>query len=1020
MKKVFVLLGVLLFCFVNFASAIDFNTLDKINGVYDVHNYRKGDSGMSTNYISAGMVGEYDEARQITNKYALSTDGRYSRNRILDGLQYSKGEGVKIAIIDSGFALNHTAFANVKSIAYYYPYLDERYNVKKISIQTREKIQAMPIFLKASTYAKEEFLNDLNEIDDKYTTNIEDDLTYYYKNNRVLKFMINYKVDTFIERANQDLIEEEKFPKEEILKEISELIFNDMVDWYYPNEHNPESITKEAVLIDNDYNKTGFYHGSAILSEYCNTGLVDAKFNELKLFDGFAPNAEFILIKIGVSADYDKKRYFNEMTMALKYAYEQGADVVSLSLGTNTGYMFPTFENDSEDIEINEAYRNLLENGRGGKGTVIVAAMGNEYLDITYKAKYTVLGKKGVLGVSGRALDVGDLSMLFSNYGEFVDVVASGHERLFDLYHYEESTSGNFTTPENPGGTLDGTSMAVPAVAAQTAMLLSLYPDLTNIEIEEIVKKTAENVQLTGDISSMYSNLESYYQFGKMVESQLIYRGVKWLPLTQKEVDRNRDGYGEFAPLKSIKAVEAMYKIENKEIPIYKGWNLVSGVGGTDGKLYVQGNTPYAWKYIANKDYSGEWQLIKNQIVDLGRYESVWLYATEDTILPINYNDFNRTQYFNEIHAETEFDSSAKTAQRDNYFNPETNKAYEGKTFEDKPFDYQIIDTLKYEATNPFQIETNQATVDYLETIGMKRPEVTFLGRGDFYKTFGDNIKIRRETDGEVSECITRELLESSQINSNLLSMYENKGETKWAMNYLESQPKLLKIYQDYKNDNKYMESILAKCQTRITFTESTHPQDRRNAKKNGWNMLGSSFGYENTYHNLKAADFGWTFDNKNKRWQFFSWNKAKRDLASSVGFEVVEKISAFQGFWVYLDIPYEEDRYSVHQMQNYELKTKNIENRTIPTFYNGDYICKGWNMCSEEQWNKFWIEEFVSDMFSDEVVETAYSTKIIPEYKIDYPEMDEILCNKYYICNENEWTENWNAKFNFFDTYGF
>lgn len=144
-------------------------------------------------------------------------------------------------------------------------------------------------------------------------------------------------------------------------------------------------------------------------------------------------------------------------------------DVVSCSWGSN----------DLISSEISDAINFYGPWGRDNKGTVLVFASGNNFGSVCYPANLNpyIL----VVGAS----DQNGQKAAFSNYGEELDVVAPG----------VDVTTLTFTSTSTYSYSLfSGTSAACPHVAAVAAMILSVNPNLTNIEVNDIIEKSARKV----------------------------------------------------------------------------------------------------------------------------------------------------------------------------------------------------------------------------------------------------------------------------------------------------------------------------------------------------------------------------------------------------------------------------------------------------------------------------------------------------------------------------------------------
>jgi thermitase len=147
----------------------------------------------------------------------------------------------------------------------------------------------------------------------------------------------------------------------------------------------------------------------------------------------------------------------------ITHAADQGADVINLSLG---GYTPTQVESDAIQYALS-------------KGTIIVAAAGNDAVDdIHYPSAFTGVIAVGAVNASNTLAD-------FSNYGEWVDIVAPG----VDIAS---------TTPSNQYGLSSGTSMACPHVSGIVGLILSKYPSYQQIDVEKAIYSTTLDLGTLG------------------------------------------------------------------------------------------------------------------------------------------------------------------------------------------------------------------------------------------------------------------------------------------------------------------------------------------------------------------------------------------------------------------------------------------------------------------------------------------------------------------------------------------
>lgn len=269
----------------------------------------------------------------------------------------------------------------------------------------------------------------------------------------------------------------------------------------------------------NDPSPTGDdYHGNAC------AGIIAATHNSEGIA-GIAPNCKIMPFRIiqGSSSTFDA----DAIAQCFTRAKNNGADIISNSWGLTTGAparsnLFPV---------LTTAISDVIQNGRGGKGCVVVFAAGNtaqkhtqNYTGyVTYPANINVNGVIRV-GASDRDDNPADYSPYSdpnSPYFQIVDVMAPSHRAYSSQIPGETSEAWTIDIPGNAGcnpvkstdgGSLPtigsympssgtnhlaytahfgGTSYSAPQVAAVAALMLSINPNLTAIEVSNIIQSTA-------------------------------------------------------------------------------------------------------------------------------------------------------------------------------------------------------------------------------------------------------------------------------------------------------------------------------------------------------------------------------------------------------------------------------------------------------------------------------------------------------------------------------------------------
>ncbi|SKB73856.1 Subtilase family protein [Lachnospiraceae bacterium] len=230
------------------------------------------------------------------------------------------------------------------------------------------------------------------------------------------------------------------------------------------------STEQDYVVRYEDY-KGVDYHGHGT---NC-AGIIGALKNNGYYGYGVAPEVDIYSVQIS----YDGSIYGSDEVEAVKMAIEKGVQVISMSFGGT----YP-------DEAMEEVCHKALE-----KGITLVAAAGNETTDLeSYPAAFD-----SVIAVAAANKD-GKLSY-FSNYGNWVDIVAPGggkgqktgeYNLLYEPECVEPSehfeNNNHYLYGENG---MQGTSQACPNVAAVAALIYASNSDLTksnNSDAPEIVK----------------------------------------------------------------------------------------------------------------------------------------------------------------------------------------------------------------------------------------------------------------------------------------------------------------------------------------------------------------------------------------------------------------------------------------------------------------------------------------------------------------------------------------------------
>ncbi len=245
--------------------------------------------------------------------------------------------------------------------------------------------------------------------------------------------------------------------------------FRTSLEYGYNTEFNPRTIIgdnyenmQEKTYGNNDVRGPFSRHGTHV------AGIIAADRNNNLGIKGIASNANIMVLRAVPDGDERDKDIAN----AIYYAVDNGAKIINMSFGKAYS---------PDKVVVDAAIRYAEE-----KGVLIVHAAGNDSENIDEEDNYPSRQFKDSKKQAQNWLEVGasswkenaELTAKFSNYGKkTVDVFAPGVE----IYS---------TTPDQSYESLDGTSMAAPVVTGLAALLLSYYPEMSIIEVKEIILKS--------------------------------------------------------------------------------------------------------------------------------------------------------------------------------------------------------------------------------------------------------------------------------------------------------------------------------------------------------------------------------------------------------------------------------------------------------------------------------------------------------------------------------------------------
>jgi hypothetical protein len=210
------------------------------------------------------------------------------------------------------------------------------------------------------------------------------------------------------------------------------------------------------------------------------------------------------IMPIRVAYGYNNSWITSDSWLAngIAFAYQNGAHVLNNSWGGGL-----------PSTVITNAINNAQASGRGGKGSVVVFAAGNDNSStVSYPASLSSVIAVGASNMCDqRKTNTNDFcngyeSWWGSNYGTALDISAPGvWIRTTDIMGAAGYASGNYEEFFN------GTSAAAPIVSGVAGLILSVNPDLTAAQVQAILQNTADDVNGGGwDIYMGYGRVNAY------------------------------------------------------------------------------------------------------------------------------------------------------------------------------------------------------------------------------------------------------------------------------------------------------------------------------------------------------------------------------------------------------------------------------------------------------------------------------------------------------------------------------
>lgn len=246
-------------------------------------------------------------------------------------------------------------------------------------------------------------------------------------------------------------------------------LHEDLIDSTFVNGYNVIKSKKISAYSNSDDNG----HGTLV------AGVIGATTNNNTGVSGAAWEVSLMAVKALNSRGSGTASQISE---GIVWATNNGANIINMSLG-GIGFV----HNNTLANAITHAFENNV---------VIVSAAGNDVAitggNLDVEPVFPICNDNGqnmVIGVS--ASDTRDLKPDFANFGKAcVDVVAPG-KRILSTINHDPATG--LPSPDSYAYA-SGTSLAVPFVSAQAALLKSVFPNANNRQIRDRIIASADPV----------------------------------------------------------------------------------------------------------------------------------------------------------------------------------------------------------------------------------------------------------------------------------------------------------------------------------------------------------------------------------------------------------------------------------------------------------------------------------------------------------------------------------------------
>ena len=259
-----------------------------------------------------------------------------------------------------------------------------------------------------------------------------------------------------------------------------------------------------------DLTQSGAAHGTAV------SGIIAADTNNSLGIAGGCPECRLHCVRLLVDAPLPT----SASVAAFDFALQVDAAIVSNSWGYVGAIPAPA--------ALAAAVRNVFENGRSGKGALVLFAAGNDDREILDNELHAL---PEVLNVG--AVNNFDDSTPFTNFGNSLDFVAPTGTLTTDISGPDGDDPGDYTN------LFGGTSSSCPVAAGVAGLLVTVAPEKTSAELYQLMTETTRAAPFAVPDATGHDKV---YGFGILDPVPALRKALGLPPITDGGVEAGVDG----------------------------------------------------------------------------------------------------------------------------------------------------------------------------------------------------------------------------------------------------------------------------------------------------------------------------------------------------------------------------------------------------------------------------------------------------------------------------------------------